>query len=78
MAISTQLSIGYPQTLVQNQVYALPSSRVRVQSQLAVEHSVQESAGFVALTGAETTGAETSAAYLRCTAGACIVTLKRI
>lgn len=73
----TQLSIGYPQTMVQNEVYALPSTKVRVQSQLAVEHSVQSGSGFIALTGSETIGAETGAAFLRCTTGACIVTLKR-
>lgn len=70
------ISIGYPQTLTQNQVYALPSRVVRVMSQVAVEHSVQEGAGFVALTGAETVGAETAGGFIRCITGNCIVHLK--
>ena len=73
----TLLSIGYPQTMTQNEVYALPACKVTVLAQVAVEHSVQVGAGFVALTGSETVGAPTAGGFLRCTTGNCIVSIKK-
>lgn len=73
----TALSMGYPQTMTQNEVYALPACNVRVLAEVAIEHSVQVGAGFVALTGSETVGAETSGGFVRCTTGNCIVNIKK-
>jgi hypothetical protein len=69
------LPVGPPTTLVQNQVYALPARLVHVSSVSAVEISVNGVA-WNALTNANTVGAPTSAAFLRCPGGATIVTCK--
>jgi len=74
--MSTELIlIGPTTTLTQNVVYALPARKVMVFSSLAVEHSY-DGTTFDALTNAETLGAETAAAFIRCTGGAAVVTVK--
>lgn len=72
---TTALTIGPAHTLVQSTVYAMPARVVRVHSTLAVEISVDGTA-WDALTNSETTGAEASSGFLRCTTGAAIVMCK--
>ena len=69
------LPVGPPTTLVQNTVYALPARLVFVTSTAAVEISVNNST-WGALTGANTVGAYTSAAYVRCTTAGPVVVCK--
>jgi hypothetical protein len=67
------LPIGFPVTLIQNQVYALPARLTYVTSTAAVDISVNSST-WSALTGANTLGVYTSASFVRCTtAGSSIV-----
>lgn len=70
---TTAIPIGPATTITQNIAYALPSKKVRVTSSLAVQTSMDGST-WTALTGAETTGAETGAVFLRCAVGNAIVT----
>jgi hypothetical protein len=62
----TVLSAGPLQSLVQNEVYALPAGRVMIRSAAALETSFQDTTGFTALT-TTTTGVELVAAFVRCT-----------
>jgi hypothetical protein len=62
------LPIGVPTIIMQNVGYSLPAKLVRITSSLALEHSVN-GVLWVPLTGAETVGAETSSAYVRCSTG---------
>ena len=73
----TALMPGVTATLVQNRSYALPARVVRVTSSLAVQISLDETT-WTALTGADTTGIETSAPFLRCSGGNAIVTCKTL
>jgi len=76
MAYTTKLDMGYPQTLVQNQVYALPSVETTVFSTLALDIG-NEPTFAVPGTIAAVTPTICSAAFVRCTTGSPIVTLKR-
>lgn len=76
MAVVTKLDFGYPQSLVQNQVYALPSKESNIYSTANLDV-----ANDVAFTTNSTITALTStvcsAAFVRCTAATnCIITLK--
>lgn len=64
---TTLLSIGYVQTLTQNVAFALPARQVRVMTSLAVDVSL-DGAAWANLANA-TTGADCTAAFIRCTAG---------
>jgi hypothetical protein len=61
----TALTIGPMHILTQNVIYALPARITRVHSVVAVEVSV-DGVAWDALTGAETTGAEQGAGFIRC------------
>jgi hypothetical protein len=63
--MTTILSAGGTYALVQNQVYVLPPTVVRVHSTDALEVSV-DNTNFV-LTAATTTGLELAASFVRCT-----------
>ena len=71
------LSLGVPWVLTQNVVYALPAKVVLVTSSLAVETS-SDGTTWAALTGANTVGANSGAAFIRCTTGAPTVTCKSL
>lgn len=71
----TTLTIGPIHTLTQNVVYAMPPRNVRVQSNVALEIS-QDGTNFIALTGANTVGVDSSAAFVRSTTGNALVTVK--
>lgn len=64
---TTAVLIGPVQTLTQNVVYALPARQVRVMSSIAVDISLDGSA-WAALANS-TTGADCTAAFVRCTTG---------
>jgi hypothetical protein len=72
---TTLISIGYPQTLVQSVVYALPSKLHYIHSTLAVEIS-PDGTTWDALTNADTVGAYSSGSFIRCTTGAPVVSIK--
>jgi hypothetical protein len=55
-------------TIAQNVIYALPSRQVYIQSNVAIESSI-DGTTFTALTGANTTGVLTSATFIRSTLG---------
>lgn len=61
------LTIGPVHSLVQNTIYALPARLVRVHSTTAVEVSLSTTTTAFAVLANSTTGAETSAAFVRCT-----------
>src|SRR4030095_2514986 len=63
------LTTGQSIVMNQNEVYALPSGQNFVTSSLAVDQSVDNTT-WTALTGANTTGVNCGAKYLRCTTGA--------
>lgn len=71
---TTSLKIGPVETMTQNVVYALPARQVRLMSSLAVDISLDGSA-WAALANA-TTGADCTAAFIRCTTGNALVVLK--
>lgn len=74
--MTTLLSVGYPQAMVQNQVYALPAVKVNVFATLACEIA-NDSAFAVKGTVAATTPTDVAAAFIRCTTGTTgIITLK--
>ena len=75
MAVSELLTIGTVNTLVQNQVYALPARKVRVHSTAALEISMDASS-WNALTAANTLSVDVASAFIRCPGGAAIVTLR--
>jgi hypothetical protein len=62
------LSIGYPQAMVQNQVYALPSRKVTVFATLACEVA-NDDAFAVKATVAAATPTDVAATFIRCTTG---------
>lgn len=64
---TTLVKIGVVETLTQNVVYALPARQVRVMSSLAIDISL-DGAAWAALANA-TTGADCTAAFVRCTGG---------
>jgi hypothetical protein len=70
----TQIRLGPVETLVQNQVYALPARQARLMSSLAVDVSLDNST-WSALANA-TTGADVTAAFVRCTTGAALLVCK--
>ena len=78
MAYTQALQLGLSTTILQNIVYALPARACFVQSSAAVEVSNIIDTGFVALTNANTVGAETAATWLRCTTGNCVVSCKSL
>lgn len=71
------LSAGRAHTILQNVTYALPPGVVMVQSLAAIEASLDDST-WAALAGANTTGINTAAQYIRCTTGATVVSVKRV
>ena len=77
--MSTQaLTIGPVHNLLQNVIYALPARNVRVQSTTAVEVSLSTTTTAFAVLANSTTGAETSAAFVRCTTGATTIICKAV
>lgn len=69
------LSLGVPLAVVQNEVIALPAKVVRIQSSVAIESSADGTV-WSALTGANTTGIETGAAFVRCPTAAAVIVAK--
>jgi len=77
MAYITSLTPGQVHAITQNVVYALPSRRCMVHADAVVEvNTVSGTTGWDALTGANTVGAETAAAFIRCTTGNTNVSVK--
>ena len=72
-----KLNFGPPYTIPQNEVYALPASRMFLKSDTAVEVSQAVEGVFATLTGANTTGVETASNFVRCTTGTVIITIKK-
>ncbi len=70
------LSVGYPITILEDVVYALPSKAVFLKSDAALEVSVDNDT-WAALTGA-TTGVEVVAGWVRCTSASTQVIIKSI
>lgn len=68
---------GVVTAIVQNTVYALPPVTVRLQAEAAVEVSLQATTNFATLSNS-TTGAETCAAFVRCTTANTNVLIKAI
>ena len=75
MAVTQSIPIGMPVVMTQNVVYALPATQVMVQASAAVDVS-SDGTTWSALTGANTVGANTAAAFIRCTTTNPTVTLK--
>jgi hypothetical protein len=73
MPIAT-LSAGGAYPILEDVVYALPPKRCFVQSTVAIEASVDNST-WAALTGANTTGIQTAARFIRCTTAAAVVSV---
>jgi len=69
------LSPGMPWTCLQNVAYALPIRKCLVQSSAIVEVS-SDGTTWAVLTGANTVGANTGAAFIRCPGGNAVVTCK--
>lgn len=82
MAFTQLLSIGYVQTLVQNQVYALPACRVLLHTDAATPTIVQSDvAAFTTSTAITLVDgeAEVGGAFIKCTsAGPINVILKAL
>lgn len=72
----TSIPLGVPVAITQNVAYALPARTVRLQSLAAVEVSIDNST-WATLTNS-TTGAETSAVFVRCTTGNTTVVVKTL
>lgn len=71
------LSAGPVYIMVQNQVYALPARAATVHSSAAVEvNTTSGTTGWVTLTGANTIGQKTGAAFIRATGSATTVSLR--
>jgi hypothetical protein len=68
---------GVVTAITQNVIYALPASTVYLQAEAAVEVSLQATTNFATL-AASTTGATTSAAFVRCTTGNTNIIVKRL
>lgn len=69
------LALGMPWTLIQGVAYALPSRVCLVQSSAALEVSA-DGTTWSALTGANTVGAQSGAAFIRSPVGNATVTCK--
>ncbi len=69
MAFTAEIQVGQPLTVVQNTIYALPPCIVHLTSTTTVEigNDVSSTTAWVVLTGSNTVGAFTSAAFVRCT-----------
>lgn len=67
-----QVPIGQTVTLTQNQVYALPAVSVEAQTSLQLQTSLQVGSGFANATSNILTGA-----WVRCTTGNAVVTLRK-
>jgi hypothetical protein len=66
------IPVGRPVTLTQNVSYALPARLCFVTSSAALEFSNDEST-WTALTGANTTGVNSGARFVRCPASTAVV-----
>jgi hypothetical protein len=62
---TTSVRIGPVETLTQNQTFALPARQVRVMASAAIEISLDGSSWAVLANS--TTGADCTAAFVRCT-----------
>lgn len=72
------LSAGRIYTLTQDVIYALPPTKVMIQSSAVCELSlVVGTTGFAAVT-ATTTGVETVAGFIRCTTTGATVSVKKV
>lgn len=71
-----QIPQGVPTTLLQNEVAALPANNCFVFSSAAIDASV-DGTTWGALTGANTTGIQTGARFVRCPLSGAIVSAKR-
>lgn len=74
--MTTSLTIGPSITVVQSTAYALPPVVTLVHSTLALEIS-SDGTTWNALTGANTVGAPAGSSFVRCTAGAAVITCRR-
>lgn len=70
------LMSGDSTALLQNVVYSLPAFVCHLTSTVVVETSVDNST-WTALTGSNTTGATTSAKFVRCPSANTLVSVKR-
>jgi hypothetical protein len=69
---TTLVSCGPPTTLTQNQVYAVPAVSCDIQSTIALESALLAVGPWTAFTSALVTGA-----FIRCTTGNAVVTLRQ-
>ncbi len=69
------LMLGVMTAILQNIAYAVPARRVHITSSAALEYSI-DGTTWVALTGANTLGVETSATFIRCPASGANVIAK--
>ncbi len=67
MALLNTVRIGIVETILQNVVYALPARQVRAMASVSVDISLDNST-WAALANV-TTGADCTAAFVRCTTG---------
>src|SRR6267142_2318385 len=67
MAFTAEIQVGQPTAVVQNTIYALPPCIVHLTSTTTVEigNDVSSTTTWVVLTGSNTVGAFTSAAFAR-------------
>ena len=79
--MTTLLSVGYPQTMTQNQVFALPATRCLLFTETVAATIVQSNDVAMGTTAPVTlpaTGmAEVSGGFIKCTSGNIVVTLKK-
>lgn len=75
MAYTPLISVGYTQTLTQNVAYATPSNATFIQSNTALEASMDNSNWSVLANS--TTGTTFVPPFVRCTTAAPIVICKR-
>jgi hypothetical protein len=76
-----ELNPGQITTIAQSTSYALPPVVVSICSTAAVEVAVVDTTGttgWSVLTGANTVGAQTSAAFVRCSGSATVIVVKRL
>ena len=79
MAVTTLLSVGYVQPMVQNQVYALPARHCKLFTDTAAATLVQSDtlAFTVSVTLTLTDGqADVAGGFIKCTSGAINISLK--
>lgn len=72
----TLLTMGPVHTLTEDEIYALPGRKCMILSDSALEIALLEAGPFTALVGANTTGIETVAAFVRCTGSDAVVIVK--